>query len=413
MSMMRNNSEYGAGTSGRIKFFAFILLTILAVTVAVKYLKVASTGENVRGNDSQVAAQAVAISPITLDGLPEYEQAVISATQKALPAVVSILAYGTRDVVYHFRNPLMEMLYGGRVGGQQSISAMGSGVLIDPGGTIITNDHVIGLRRDARVKLQVTLPDGRVFDASLIKSFPSQDIAILSIEGENLPYIEFGSSADVIQGQTAIAIGNPFGNMLTEGLSGSEPTVTRGVISALKRSMTYNNEGIIRYYRNMLQTDASINEGNSGGALIDIEGRLIGINTAIYTAGGAGSIGIGFAIPSDRVKLILESMEKYGDIGIPYVGLGVEEMSKSMRDAVNLKTRDGIIVASVKPESPADESGFKRGDVITVINGLHVTTVEDAQSMFRGAVPGEVYVLTVLRDGEFREIELKLGAQKK
>jgi len=262
-------------------------------------------------------------------------------------------------------------------------------------------EQLLPLRRDARVKLQVTLPDGRVFDASMVKSFPSQDIAILSIEGKNLPHIEFGSS------------GNPFGNMLTEGLSGSEPTVTRGVISALKRSMTHNNEGIIRYYRNMLQTDASINEGNSGGALIDIEGRLIGINTAIYTAGGAGSIGIGFAIPADRVKLILESMEKYGDIGIPYVGLGVEEMTKSMRDAVNLKTRGGIIVASVIPESPADESGFMRGDVITIINGLHVNTVENAQSMFRGAVPGEVYVLTVLRDGEFREIELKLGAQEK
>jgi len=410
---MRNNSEYAAGTSSRVKFFAFIVLTVLATTVAVKYLRVTFSGENAREKNSQVTAQAVAPLPITFDGLPEHEQAVISATQKALPAVVSILTYGTRDVVYHFRNPLMEMLYGGRVGGQQPISAMGSGVIIDADGTIITNDHVIGLRRDARVKLQVTLPDGRVFDASMVKSFPSQDIAILSIEGKNLPHIEFGSSADVLQGQTAIAIGNPFGNMLTEGLSGSEPTVTRGVISALKRSMTHNNEGIIRYYRNMLQTDASINEGNSGGALIDIEGRLIGINTAIYTAGGAGSIGIGFAIPADRVKLILESMEKYGDIGIPYVGLGVEEMTKSMRDAVNLKTRGGIIVASVIPESPADESGFMRGDVITIINGLHVNTVENAQSMFRGAVPGEVYVLTVLRDGEFREIELKLGAQEK
>ena len=408
MSLMRKQPADTPGTSNRNKIVALVFLVFLLGAALSNYLRILVTDKNAPNNNFVVAQTN---SHTISEGLPEYERAVIEATRKVLPAVVSILTYGTRDVVYHFRNPLLEMLYGGRIGERERVSAMGSGVIIDPNGTIITNDHVIGLGRDTSVKLHVTLPDGRAFNASLIKEFPSQDIAILSIDGENLPYIEFSSSVDVVQGQTAIAIGNPFGNVLTGGFSGSEPTVTRGIISAMKRSMTINDEGITRYYRNMLQTDASINEGNSGGPLIDIEGKLIGINTFIYTAGGTGSIGIGFAIPSDRIKLILERLQEYGDIGTPYVGLGVEEMTGAMRGTVDLKAQGGIIVSSVKSESPADKAGFKRGDVITGVNGLNVSTVEEARWMFKGAVPGEVYTLTVFRNGAFREIDLKLGTQ--
>lgn len=340
--------------------------------------------------------------------LPEYEQVVIEATKKAIPAVVSIQTYGTRIV--EIQDPFLRMFYGDRVG--QRVSGMGSGVVINPDGIIITNDHVIGLGQGSSVVIQVTLPDGRTFDAHLMKTFPSQDIAILKVDGKNLPYIEFASTADVVQGQTAIAIGNPFGTVLTSGFSGGESTVTRGIISATRRSLTIESEGVNRYYRNMLQTDASINQGNSGGALINLEGKLIGMNTAIYTAGGPGSIGIGFAIPSDRIILVYDRVMKYGDIGTPYIGFTAEDMTDNIRESLGLKSQVGIIVATVDPGSPGEKVGLKRGDVITAVNGLFINSVRDARWMFMGAVPGEVYTLTVFRKGSYKTVDLVLAAKK-
>ena len=341
--------------------------------------------------------------------LIQYEQAIIDATQSAIPAVVTIHTYGTKIV--EIRDPYLRMLYGSRIHRRSRVSGMGSGVIIDPDGIIITNDHVIGIGLESIDNIQVTLTNGRTFEARLIKRFPFQDIAILSVEGGSLPFIEFATSNDLIQGQTAIAIGNPFGNILEKGLSSGEPTVTRGIVSALKRSLTIQTDGIERYYRNMVQTDASINEGNSGGALINLEGELIGINTAIFTAGGSGSIGIGFAIPSDRVKLIYDRVRKYGDIGETYVGIFVDDMTDAVREAVGLNTGSGIIVTRVEPGSPGEKGGFKKGDVVTGVNGLIVSSTKDAVKMFTGAIPGEVYTFTVFRNNEFREMELKLGAK--
>ncbi|MBN1292472.1 MAG: trypsin-like peptidase domain-containing protein [Candidatus Latescibacteria bacterium] len=397
-------SEYNPKRLKYIKIIVLILFGAILSHLLRPYI-FKKTIENKSSVDAQTILEK------KLDGLPEYERAVIEATQKAIPAVVSILTYGTQDVVYRFRDPFLDMLWGGRVGGRRPISATGSGVIVDPNGTIITNDHVIGISRDTRVKWQVTLPDGRRFDAKLVKRFPMQDIAILTIDGKGLPYMKFGSSADVIQGQTALAIGNPFGHAFSEGSPVSEPTVTRGIISAKRRSMKFDAQGVSRYYRNMLQTDASINEGNSGGALIDIHGNLIGINTAIYTAGGTGSIGIGFAIPSDRIKLILERVEQYGDIGTPYIGINVEEMTQAMKEALDIEEHSGIIITTVEDGSPGEKSGFKRGDVIIRINGLDVSSVEDARKTFRGAIPGEIYTLTIFRDGKIYEQSLTLGSQ--
>ena len=364
------------------------------------------------GNHFSFGGNCISAQPLPAESrksLIEYEQAIIDATQNAIPAVVTIHTYGTKIV--EIRDPLLRYLYGRRIG-RRRVSGMGSGVIIDSDGIVITNDHVIGLVLDSSDNIiKVSLTDGRTFDAELIKSYPAQDIAILSIKGDNLPFIEFASSADLIQGQTTIAIGNPFGNILEKGLSSGEPTVTRGIVSALKRSLTIQTDGIERFYRNMIQTDASINEGNSGGALINIEGKLIGINTAIFTTGGSGSIGIGFAIPSERVKLIYDRVRQYGDIGETYVGIFVEDMTSAMREALGLNTGSGIIITTIEPDSPGEESGFKRGDVITGINGLIVSSTKDAGKMFTGAIPSEVFTLTVYRNNEFREMELKLGAK--
>ncbi|MCE5249994.1 trypsin-like peptidase domain-containing protein [bacterium] len=411
MYVSKNNSHQTTGRTNRLKYTALVFIGILIGSVfTVKQGFFTGSDRNL---DNGIVAVAQTGSPAIPRDIPEYERAVIEATHKALPAVVSIHTYGTRNVLYTFRDPLLNMLYGGRIG-EQNVSSLGSGVIIDRDGTIISNDHVINLAQDnPRMRIQVSLTDGRTFEAKLLKSFPRQDIAILSIKAKNIPYLDLGSSGDLVQGQTAIAIGNPFGPSLTLGLSGGEPTVTRGVISALKRSLTMEDtEGTPRYYRNMLQTDASINEGNSGGALIDLNGRLIGINTAIYTAGGPGSIGIGFAIPVDRVKLILDNVRNYGDIPDAFTGITVQQLTQNTRRRINLQSDSEVMIKHVDSGSPGDRAGFKPDDVIVGVNGLNVTTIEEVQNMFLGAVPGEVYTLTVYRDGSFMELNLKLGISK-
>ena len=359
------------------------------------------TGDAARDDFKELAVKQSS-REITDAMLTDYENAVIAAAQKAKSAVVSIYISGTR--YYRFRNPIFDMFYGPQ---RRELNAMGSGVLIDPDGTVITNDHVIKVaKKSVESKIRVVLTDGRIFDAELVKDLPGQDIAIISIKGKNLPYVEIGASENVSQGQTVLAIGNPFGMS-----TGGEPTVTRGIISATKRNLTIPEAGETKYYRNMLQTDASINEGNSGGALIDLNGKLIGINTAILTE-GAGSIGIGFAIPADRVKLIIENIDKYGDIAVVETGIRVQPLTRNIANAMNFKGEGGVIISEVEPGRAGEKGGFKKGDIITGINGFNVTNIDQARSMFRDAIPGEVYVLKIFREGDYLDLYLKLGSKE-
>ena len=336
---------------------------------------------------------------VTAAMLTDYENTVIEATQKAKLAVVSIYISGTQ--YYRFRNPIFDMYYGLQ---RKELTAMGSGVIIDPEGTIITNDHVIKVVKESvKPRIKVVLSDGRNFEADIELDLPEQDMAILSIEGENLPYIEIGSSENLSQGQTVLAIGNPFGMS-----TGGEPTITRGIISATKRNLTITEGSETKYYRNMLQTDASINEGNSGGALIDLSGKLVGINTAIYQK-GAGSIGIGFAIPANRIKLILENVNKHGSIGTVESGIRVQPLKKNTANALKFDGSGGVIISEIDPGSSGEKGGFKKGDIITNIDGSNVFSIDDAKNMFRGAIPGEVYDVKVFREGKYLDLTLKLG----
>ncbi len=213
-------------------------------------------------------------------------------------------------------------------------------------------------------------------------------------------------------GQTVLAIGNPFGDKLSGGLSYSEPTVTRGIISATSRNLTIpTNEGGVRYLRNMLQTDAAINQGNSGGALIDLNGKLVGINAAIMSNDGQVSVGIGFAIPSDRVKLILDNFRNKYAVGEWYTGISVQDLTPDIRREIGFKGEEGAVITKVEDGSPATKSGLKPGDVITRVNGFAVRTKDELSSMFRGSVPGEIFKLTIVRDGRTFESNLKLGSK--
>jgi len=350
-------------------------------------------------------------------GVSDFEDAVITATQKAMAAVVSIHVSGTQVVYYRFRDPFMNMLYGRQLA-RKPINGMGSGVIIDPNGIIITNDHVINIsnqenanfKKDA-IEIKVELTDGRTFPAKVMKNFPVQDIALLSIDEENLPHLELGSSSKISPGQTVLAIGNPFGDRLSGGLLGSEPTVTRGIISATRRNLTIPGEGITRYYRNMLQTDASINEGNSGGALVDLDGKLVGINTAIMSPGGTGSIGIGFAFPVDRVRMILDRVKEDGDIGQWYTGISVQELTASISRSLGYDGAGGVLVTATERNSPGEKSGLKRGDIITKIDGYTTMNTDEILSIFNGALPGERFNLSVFRDGGQKNIMFEMGTR--
>ncbi len=333
--------------------------------------------------------------------LTDYERAVIAAIERVKPAVVTI--YSSSVQYYRFRNPIYDMFYGLQ---RKEETAMGSGVIIDSRGTIITNEHVINPAKEENPKIRVELPDGRIFDAEIIKDFPNQDIAILSINVKNLPYIEIGSSANIVQGQTVLAIGNPFGVS-----QGGEQTVTRGIISSTKRNLIFPFEGESKYFREMIQTDASINEGNSGGPLIDLNGMMIGINTAIISKGGGGSIGLGFAIPSDRVKLILDLIEKQGDLGNTTTGIKVQALTKYLAKALQFKGDRGVIISEIEPGSPGEKRGFKKGDIITGVDGYGLSSISEIRTMFKGAVPGDVYELRVFRDGEYIDLPLTIGSK--
>ncbi len=331
------------------------------------------------------------------DALVQHEKSVIRATMTAKPAVVSIQSQGIQ--IQRFRHPIYEMLYGLTARPQ---NAMGSGVIIHPDGIIITNSHVINPATGAigeSAKIMVELSDGQTFEAEVKYNLPAKDIAILSVKGSDLPYIELGSSEHLYQGQTVLAIGNPFGFS-----SGGEPTVTKGIISATKRRLKQNQT----YFPNMLQTDASINVGNSGGALVDLSGRLVGINTAIFDQGG-GSLGIGFAIPVDRIKHIIESVEQYGNANPPLSGIHVQPLTRSIAQALNFRGDFGVIISEVEDGTPGARAGFQSGDILTDVNDFPVTSYEEIRRIFRGAYPGEIFHMRIFRDGVYTDIDLELS----
>lgn len=380
-----------------------LLLFVLGFGLGMFWTSRFQTSRNVETSVKPVA-EAQELSKTDLQNAMSYDRLVMEVAKKAMPAVVSI--HTTVSFVYRYNDPFFNMFFGPQ---RDNIPAMGSGVIIGQDGIIITNNHVISIRNQIG-RLEVILTDGRKFKAKVIRNFPEQDLAVLSIDGKDLPYLEIGSSGSLSTGQTVLAIGNPFGNSITGGLAGGEPTVTRGIISAMKRNLTIDTDSGTRYYRNMLQTDAAINEGNSGGALIDLNGNLIGVNTAIISKSG-GSVGIGFAIPSDRVKLILDHVRKNDDLGKWDTGLKIQDITREMARSLKFKEEGGAVIMDVKRNSPADKSGLKVSDIIKGVNGFTINDSEELVNMFRGSVPGEIFTLIIVRDGKKMNKELKLGAQ--
>ncbi len=264
---------------------------------------------------------------------------------------------------------------------ERKTSGLGSGVIIDANnGYVVTNSHVI----DKAEEISVTLSDGQQYEAQVIGKDPGADIAVIKIQAENLVQIQLGDSDGLRQGDFVVAIGNPFG---------LGQTVTSGIVSALGRS------GLgIESYEDFIQTDASINPGNSGGALVNLRGELIGINTAIY--GRSGNIGIGFAIPVNMAMQITEQLITYGEVKRGRLGFSAQDLTPDLAEAFGIARQQGVVVARVVPDSPADKAGMKIGDVITEVSGHKVNSSAQVRNKIGLLRIGEKVKIQVLRNGK-------------
>jgi serine protease Do len=265
----------------------------------------------------------------------------------------------------------------------------GSGFVIDASGYIVTNNHVI----DAADKITVTFQDGTKLDASVVGADPKTDLALIKVADDDLRYVEFGDSDQARVGDWVVAIGNPF------GLGG---TATAGIISARGRNIQNGP------YDDFLQIDAPINFGNSGGPVFDVTGRVVGVNTAIFSPNG-GSVGIGFAIPANQAKSVIAELKEDGVVDRGWLGVQIQDLDEELAASLGLDAADGALIADVVAGSPAAEAGLRTGDVITSFDGQ---AIEDARTLSRvvgNADPSEKAKLTVWRDGRSRELTVTLG----
>jgi Do/DeqQ family serine protease len=291
-------------------------------------------------------------------------------------------------------DPMFRQFFGDRMPQQQPEqrrSALGSGVIISTDGYILTNHHVV----DGAEQIKVDLNDNRTLDAKVVGSDPPSDLAVLKIDASNLPVLALGDSDKVRVGDVVLAIGNPLG---------IGQTVTMGIISAKGRQTGMSSGS----FEDFLQTDAPINQGNSGGALVSTNSELVGINSQILSPSG-GSIGIGFAIPSNMARAITDTLVKTGKVRRGQLGITVVKLNSEPAKELGINETKGIGVAQVQPGSAADRAGLRKGDVITSFNGVEMTDPNVFRNLVASTAPGTDVSLTVIRDGHEQQIRAKLG----
>ena len=312
--------------------------------------------------------------------------AVVEVVQKVSPAVVYI---GTEQEVesrFRGRRSFLEDFFGAP-GQRRRVQGLGTGVIIDATGIIVTNEHVI---RGASA-IHVVLEDGRTLEAEVLGSDSGNDLAVLKVSTRSpLPTAKLGTSSDLMIGETVVAIGSPF------GLS---KTVTSGVVSAVGRTFRAEDG---RVYNDFVQTDAAINPGNSGGPLLNVDGEIIGINTAIF----ASAQGIGFAIPADKVRRIVDELTRFGKVRPAWVGIDALDLPPQVAAQLGWDRSYGAVVAAVEPGSPAEQAGVQRGDVLAEMGGSRISDSEDFDTRVRGYPARSVFPLTVWRQGALRTLQV-------
>lgn len=339
----------------------------------------------------RTAPQIQEAAPLARDqGPASYADAV----SQAAPAVVNV--YSSR-IVERDQHPLMsdpffEQFFDNddTTGQQRMLSSLGSGVIVSQDGYVLTNHHVI----QGADQIQVALRDGRETLANVIGTDPESDLAVLRIPLDNLPSIKLSDSEEVTVGDVALAIGNPFG---------VGQTVTMGIISATGRSHLG-----LSAYEDFIQTDAAINPGNSGGALINPDGALVGINTAIFSRSG-GSQGIGFAIPANLAHGIMDELVTQGRVIRGWLGIEAQALSRELAASFGLRTPQGMIVAGVVQDGPAERAGLQPGDVLLALGDEPILDARSTMSDIAELTPGAELSLTIVRSGEKKELELTVG----
>ncbi len=344
-------------------------------------------------------AAAPAAAPAAGAATPGIYTSFAPVVEKDLPAVVNISAskvvrtIGTESPF--MMDPFFRQFFGEDFGRQRRPSrqyekGLGSGVIVKPDGYILTNNHVI----DGATDITVTLLDKREFKAKVIGTDAKTDLGVLKIDGKDLPTISFADSSKVRVGDVVLAMGEPFG--LTQ-------SVTMGIISAKGRS----GLDIIQGYEDFIQTDAAINPGNSGGALVDVHGGLIGINTAILTRNGGGNQGIGFAVPVNMARSVMDQLIEKGRVARGYMGVSPEDITPAMAKSFRLTDTRGVLIGDVPP-GPAAQAGIQRGDVITEINGDRVEDSNQLRLKISMTPPGTTVRVKFLRDGVEKTVSVKL-----
>ncbi|GGE86580.1 Do family serine endopeptidase [Massilia psychrophila] len=313
------------------------------------------------------------------------------AAGRAMPAVVNILtSKALRQNHPLMRDPFFRKFFGERPSRDERQSSLGSGVIVSPDGYILTNNHVVA----SADEIEVVLADGRKAPAKVVGTDPETDLAVIRIEAKNLPVIVLGHAEQARVGDVVLAIGNPFG---------VGQTVTMGIISAVGRNNLHINQ-----FENFIQTDAAINFGNSGGALIDTRGNLIGINSAIYSQTG-GSVGIGFAIPVTTAKSVMEAIIKNGQVVRGWIGIESQDITPELAESFGLARQSGAIIAGVVRNGPADRAGMLPGDILLGVQGEDVTSTTQMLTLIAQLAPGAKAKMTVMRKSRQSTFDVTVG----
>jgi serine protease DegQ len=375
------------------------LIFAQTATIAVALLFVISTFRP-EWLPERTAPAAVLQQQSSAAGLPSgavRANSYYDAVQRATPSVVNIFTSKEIRTPKHplLNDPVFRRFFGDQLPDeQQRAASLGSGVIVSTSGYVITNHHVV----EAADEIEVALADGKKLLAKVVGNDPETDIAVLRVNAENLPAITFGSSDALHVGDVVLAIGNPFG---------VGQTVTGGIVSALGRT------GLgINTFENFIQTDAAVNPGNSGGALVDASGNLIGINTAIFSRSG-GSMGIGFAIPVSTAKMVLEQIVKSGGVTRGWIGVEVQEITAPVAESFKLGSTRGALIAGVLRGGPADKAGVKPGDVLVEIEGKPVLDPAAMLNLVAALAPGSPAKVKLKRQGHDVDASVTVGRRPK
>ena len=359
----------------RSKAVAFSALLAFMALLAV-LAGCSLVGDDGPGERAENVAQQ---APAPSARVPEDEPVAQIASQVG-PSVVQVNVEAIQDTPF----------------GAEAVPGLGSGVIYRRDGYIVTNNHVV----EDTSEVNIAFADGTIERGEVVGTDPPTDLAVVRVARQNLPAAKFREDADLAVGQLAVAIGSP---------SGFQSTVTAGVISGLSRDLPSELTGVEDPLVDLIQTDAAISPGNSGGALVDRDGEVVGVNVAYLPPAETGAENIGFAIPSDTAISVADQLIETGRAAQPYLGIGLEELTPETAEQFDLQVESGVLVTEVERGGPSDEAGLERGDVITALSQTEVAGYGDLLGALRDFRPGDNVNLSIVRDGEERDVEVQLG----